>query len=233
MHTRSFSVRPRAFADEEAVVEDVVVRQRRALGESGRAGGVLDVNGVVELQRRFTPFRGPPRRPTRPRRQERRPVLVEAEDAAQGGAARPGGVEHGAVDQLAETAGVEEDADAGLAQGVLQLGGLVGGVDVDEDGADAGGGVLDDDPLLAVGRPDADAVARRHAEGEEAAGGLRDRIPQLAVGGAIVLPSRPRSRRGGRGVRPRRGGCRRWSGRAAACGRCRGNTQERERGRRP
>ena len=41
------------FADEEAVVEDVVVRQRGAFGESGRPGGVLDVNGIVEVQRLF------------------------------------------------------------------------------------------------------------------------------------------------------------------------------------
>ena len=37
-----------ALADEEAVVEDVVVRQRRALGEAGRPAGVLDVDRVVE-----------------------------------------------------------------------------------------------------------------------------------------------------------------------------------------
>ena len=39
-----------ALADEEAVVDEVVVRQRRALGEAGRAGGVLDVDRVVELE---------------------------------------------------------------------------------------------------------------------------------------------------------------------------------------
>src|SRR5581483_7371339 len=37
------------LADEVAVVQDVVVRQRGALGESGRAARVLDVDGVVEL----------------------------------------------------------------------------------------------------------------------------------------------------------------------------------------
>ena len=36
------------LADEEAVVEDVAVRQRRALGAGG--AGELDVDGVVELQ---------------------------------------------------------------------------------------------------------------------------------------------------------------------------------------
>ena len=41
-------------AHEEAVVQDVVVRQRRTLGEPGRARGVLDVDRVVEAQRRGT-----------------------------------------------------------------------------------------------------------------------------------------------------------------------------------
>ena len=37
--------------DEEAVVQDVVVGQRRALREAGRAAGELDVDRLVELQR--------------------------------------------------------------------------------------------------------------------------------------------------------------------------------------
>ncbi len=41
------------FSDEEAVVEDVVVRQRCALRRPGRARGVLNVDGVVELQGLF------------------------------------------------------------------------------------------------------------------------------------------------------------------------------------
>ncbi len=42
-----------ALADEVAVVEDVVVRQRRTLGEAGSAAGVLDVDRVVEGQARL------------------------------------------------------------------------------------------------------------------------------------------------------------------------------------
>jgi uncharacterized ferredoxin-like protein len=37
-----------ALGDEVAVVEDVVVGERRALGEAGGAARVLDVVGVVE-----------------------------------------------------------------------------------------------------------------------------------------------------------------------------------------
>src|SRR5207245_7398548 len=41
------------LADEETVVEDVVVREGGALGKTGGARRVLDVDGVVELERRF------------------------------------------------------------------------------------------------------------------------------------------------------------------------------------
>jgi len=39
-----------AFTDHEAVVEDVVVAERGTFGRTGRAGGVLDVHRLVELQ---------------------------------------------------------------------------------------------------------------------------------------------------------------------------------------
>ena len=39
-----------ALTDEVAVVEDVAVRERRALRETGCAGGVLDVDGVAGLE---------------------------------------------------------------------------------------------------------------------------------------------------------------------------------------
>ena len=38
------------LADEEAVVEDVVVRERRALGRAGGAARVLDVDRLVEVE---------------------------------------------------------------------------------------------------------------------------------------------------------------------------------------
>ena len=45
------SVRRIARPTKIAVVEDVVVRQRHALGRAGGAAGELDVDGIVELQR--------------------------------------------------------------------------------------------------------------------------------------------------------------------------------------
>jgi hypothetical protein len=38
------------LADEEAVVENVVVSERGALRKPGRAACVLDVDGIIELQ---------------------------------------------------------------------------------------------------------------------------------------------------------------------------------------
>src|SRR2546421_6317255 len=89
----------KALSDEEAVVDEVVVRQRRALGEARGAGGVLDVDRIVELQR------------TLPRTQlglgdalagakEGVPVLVEAEDVSHLSATRADVVEHRPVEVL-------------------------------------------------------------------------------------------------------------------------------------
>ncbi len=40
---------------------------------------------------------------------------------------------------------------------------------------------------MAVGRPEAHAVALAHAAGQQAAGGEADLVPQLAVGRAVAL----------------------------------------------
>src|SRR2546425_885337 len=42
-----------ALSGEKAIIEDVVVRKRRALGGSSRAGSVLNADRIVELQRIF------------------------------------------------------------------------------------------------------------------------------------------------------------------------------------
>jgi len=64
----------------------------------------------------------------------------------------------------------EEGLHARALQGVLQLVGAVGGVDVDQRGAGAGGAHVHHHPLDAVGGPDADAVSVTNAERPEAAG---------------------------------------------------------------
>ena len=119
--------------------------------------------------------------------QQRVPAVLDDERLAQLGAAAADLAEHGDVVGRAEAAGEDEEADARLVQGILQLGRLVRGVDVDEDGADAGGGVLDQHPLVAVGGPDADPVAPAHAARHQPAGGLPGLLPEVAVAGAVAL----------------------------------------------
>ena len=107
-------------------------------------------------------------------------------------------------------------------QHVRQLVGAVGRVDVDQDRADLRRGVLDEHPLGAVRRPDADPVAlgdRRRASRPERH--LVDLGVELGVGPAAAgghvdqrLTVAEPGRRCGRGSR-------RWSRRAAARRRCR------------
>ena len=60
--------------------------------------------------------------------------------------------------------------------------GAVGGIDVDQDGADAGDGGLEVDPFGAVGGPHPDAVAGADAQAPEAARGAGNLLLEAAVG---------------------------------------------------
>src|SRR5437764_7589941 len=96
-----------ALADEETIVDEVVMRQRRALGEARGAGRVLDVDRVVELQRTFQRVQLGLAN-TVAGAEEGVPVLIKAEDMMQFSATRPDVVEHGLVEVLAEAAAVEQ-----------------------------------------------------------------------------------------------------------------------------
>ena len=186
------------------------MRERGALGGAGGARGELHVDRIVGVQRRLDRGQvglghalavGQQPRPSRPR--------GRASRAAAGSAGAP--PDHRHVVGLAEAAGEDEQAHAGLVQRVLELGRLVGRVDGHEDRADARGGVLGDEPLVAVGRPDAHAVAGAHAAGQQAAGGERRPRP-TARGRSRGSPARaPRAPRGRRSARRRGAGPRRSS----------------------
>ena len=135
------------LADEEAVVEDVAVRQGRTLREAGGAGGELDVDGVVVVQ-----VAG---------------VLGEVVDLAVDGVVPVGGaevddvlqldatllaslVEHGAVVGVLEAWGREDHLHADLGQDVVELALTVGRVDVHQDETQVVAGPLDHEPLPAV-----------------------------------------------------------------------------------
>ena len=145
MQTRSRSSRRERAADEVAVVEDVVVRERGALGEAGGARGVLDVDRVVERERasRAASASGGTARPASASASQS--SRTRWCGAAVGSAAAHLG-EHGAVVAGAEGARVDEHAGRRLRERVLDLGGLVGGVEVHEDGADARAGELRQSP---------------------------------------------------------------------------------------
>ena len=174
------------LADEEAVVEDVVVSERGPLREARRARGVLDVDRVVELERglelmqlvcldlRRVALEGIP------------PVL-QHQRLAQGGAPALDLGEHGAVVGLAKPGGQDQEAGAGLVERVLELARPVRRVDVDQDRAHRRGRVLHDHPLVAIGGPDADAVAFLHTARHQAASDLLALRDELAVGRAVAL----------------------------------------------
>ena len=172
---------PAALADEEPVVEDVVVRQGRALREAGGPAGVLDVDRVVERQAGLAlgqqvtvaavggdGLAG---------LEERVPLRRADEDHVfQRGQVRPDLPDHGPVVTGLEALGADQDPNPRLAQGVAKLVAAVRRVDVDQDDARLGRRVLQLHPFGAVGRPDPDPVAGRQPGGDQAAGehvGLR------------------------------------------------------------
>src|SRR5207248_7403444 len=124
------------LADEVGVVEDIVVRQRRTLGEAGRPGGVLNVDRVVEAEHglagvelRLADLSGVS--------EQSFPGVLEHDRLSKLRAADADLVEHGNVVRLPEYPSKQEQADAGLIQHVLELSRLVGRIDVDENSADA------------------------------------------------------------------------------------------------
>ena len=90
----------------------------------------------------------------------------------------------------AEAADEDQRGELGLLEQVGQLVGAVGRVDVDQDGADLGGGELGQHPLGVVGGPDADVLAFLDADGHQAAGdaldlGVEPAIGEPVAGGAV------------------------------------------------
>ena len=67
-----------------------------------------------------------------------------------------------------------------------QFVGAVGGIDVDQDGADLGGGELGEHPLGVVGGPDADVLALCDADGHQAARDALDLGVELPVGEPVA-----------------------------------------------
>jgi hypothetical protein len=188
----------------EPVVEDVDVAERRTLGESRGARGVLDIDRVVG------------REPRRDRLQLRladllgcRPQLVprlapDEDDLLESRHLVADLLDHPRIVARLERRSRDEDLDRRLVEDVLQLVGPIGRVDVDEDRADLGRCVLHERPLGAVGRPDPDPVALDDPTAGEPAGqrvdvggerGIRPALARCAVDQRLVF-----GEAGGRGV---------------------------------
>ena len=175
-----------ALADEEAVVEDVAVAERRALREAGRAARVLNVDRVVgrqggadRFELRFPNLLCP--------RQQLVPVArVQDHDALQVRQARAHLGDHRHVVGALEGRRGDQHLAARLTQRVLELRGPIGGVDVDHDHAGLGGRVLDQHPLGAVGAPDPEPVSRLDSRGDQSPRQQIDRRTELAI--CVSLP---------------------------------------------
>ena len=177
------------FAHEEAVVEDVVVGERRPFRRAGGARGELDVDRLVELQPGFDvgqcrQLGGVGRRQQRVEVQHaRRRLAAEPDHVAQlrqpgrgegPGSAVPQFRHHveGDGEVIAGLEGRREDQGCAshLVEHVFEFRAPVGRIDVDHDQSGARGRELHQHPFRAVLRPDADAVAGTQAEPQQAGG---------------------------------------------------------------
>ena len=182
------------LADEEPVVEDVVVAERRALGEAGGAARVLDVDRVVELQARGAVAQRLGVGAVRLGEQLVPVGRAEEDDALERREVAADLVDHRDVVRGLERLRADEQPAAGLLERVGELGRPVGGVDVHEDDARLRGRELRQRPLGAVRRPDADAVADLEPRGHERASEPVGRRVELRVGHAGSLVARDERR---------------------------------------
>ena len=198
-----------ALANEEAVVQDVAVRERGALGEARGAAGELDVDGVGGLQRGCN------------LRQARVGCVAACQQVGKAHQARFVGALPRLIDphhgvqvgqlhgaqlarllvvplgrQLAQhaqvVAGLEarhghQQLAAHLVERVFHLGRAVGRVDVDQHQAHLRGGQLHQHPFGVVVRPDTHAVAGREPHAQQRAGQALRLGLQLGVGIAAAL----------------------------------------------
>ncbi len=119
--------------DQVAVVEDVAVAERRALGPTGGAGGVLDVDRVVGREPGQSSGDGVVRQVGAGRDQLGPVVGADEDDALETGALGVGLADHRPVVARLEALRADQQAHAGLVDGVGELVGAVGRVDVDQD----------------------------------------------------------------------------------------------------
>ena len=174
-----------ALGDEEAVVQDVAVRQRRPLRETRCTRGVLDVDRIGVGQRRLT-F-GQPACGYGVGAQGLPVVGAQEDHLAQRGCLLAHLGDHPDVVAGLELGCRDQHPHLRLVEHIGQFVCPVGGVDVDQDGADLGGRVLDDGPLGSVRRPDPHAVTLGDTPADQAPRDDVDLIVEFAVGPPLSL----------------------------------------------
>ncbi len=163
--------------DEIAIVDDIEVGERGALGHAGGAARELDVDRIIRLQEVGKALEL--RLLTRPTQgwNVAEPVhaglgrFVERDQGFQVWQRGRGqvtgstlckfrrkGAQHAEIITALERAGSDERRALDLVQRIFQLSQTVGRIDVDQDEPGLGRGELCDHPLEHVGRPDPDAV---------------------------------------------------------------------------
>ena len=190
-----------AFADEVAVVQDVMVRENHALRETGCARGILNVNGIVKVKALFPLLQnlighlfshlhhiipGPHARlllaPDHDCRAEEWQLL--GVNLAR--LSRPGLgtdlVEHLHVVRAFKVVHEQQGLCLRLTQSILQFVRPVGGVDVHHDDARFCRGELGDDPFRQVCGPYSEAVALLEAQSDETLRGAVQLLLQFAIG---------------------------------------------------
>ena len=187
-------------SDEKAVVDDVVVGERGALGCAGGARGELDIHRIVEIELAFhgTHLRhavvirtrrqlAPASRAGRCFRiqqdhfaQRRQPFRLQCAHLGHGQLGRQLHQQVQIVRGL-EAAWQHQGAATHLVQRVLQFVQTVGRIDVDQDHAELRRSELQHHPLVAIRRPDADAVAPLQSQREQTGGDAFDFRMELPV----------------------------------------------------
>ena len=170
------------FADEEAVVQDVVVGERGSLRKTGSAGCVLNVDRVIGPQRGAD--RGQLGRvAVTTRNQECIPARFADEHRVdQVRAVRPSTFDHGGVAGPLELRYCHHGPDSCLAQHEGHLMGPIRRVDGDQNRPNLGRPVLHQRPFGAVRRPNTNPVTGPHTEGEQSESNGINITPKLVIG---------------------------------------------------
>src|SRR5688572_16843270 len=107
------------------------MREGRAFWRAGGAGGVLDVDGIVELKSGLPLAQGS-LADLRTAREKRSPITAKHDNFAKVRTLRPNLIKEREIIRLAKSLRHDEEAHARLREGVAKFGDLIGGVDVYE-----------------------------------------------------------------------------------------------------